>query len=173
MSTCFDLYPLPDNSQCIGELKKFYKISCSDTKTPEPDDSIMSSSALSKSRCNLRTCTRNVRQCFPLASKPVRAFCCKDREGMLYINTDNEEWNFNSSTKNRFEVAWILRSSNLKVNEFPRPRDGYEDFPGSVQSDVIAADIDISLHNRPFVQAQAGVPMRKDFREGSEIPQHL
>nr|GMC68066.1 hypothetical protein Iba_chr02fCG8400 [Ipomoea batatas] len=125
MSTCFDLYPLPDNSPCIGELKKFYKISCSDTKTSEPDDSIMSSSALSKSRCNLRTCTRNV------------------------------------------------RSSNLKVNEFPRPRDGYEDFPGSVQSDVIAADIDISLHNRPFVQAQAGVPMRKDFREGSEIPQHL
>lgn len=36
-----------------------------------------------------------------------------------------------------------LRSPNLKANEFPRPRDGYTNFPCSVPSDVIRADISL------------------------------
>lgn len=41
-----------------------------------------------------------------------------------------------------------LRSSNLKANVFPRPKDGYPDFPASVPSDIINWDIDISLYDK-------------------------
>lgn len=38
-----------------------------------------------------------------------------------------------------------LRSSNLKANEFPRPRDGYVNFPCSVPSEVISPDISLKF----------------------------